>query len=126
VSRGTFLGSTSCRRPPLRACTLVQELCISAKKTPPHCRPSVKRVAKVTWSGGIRALKGSPVLGVHGRTWKPHHTVRVCERSIYILQTYGTCSHAQLNNHLICTLPPIEQQFYRERGVEIRGVSTRC
>lgn len=40
VSRGTFLGSTSCRRPPLRACTLVQELCISAKKTPPHCRPS--------------------------------------------------------------------------------------
>lgn len=30
VSRGTFLGSASCRRPPLRACTLVQELSISA------------------------------------------------------------------------------------------------
>lgn len=30
VSRGTFLGSANCRRPPLRACTLVQELSISA------------------------------------------------------------------------------------------------
>lgn len=101
MRRGTFFGSANCRRPPLRVCTLVQELCISAKKTPPHCRPSGKRVAKVSWGGGTCDLEGNPVLRVQKHTWKPHHTVRVCESSIYFLQTYGTCSHAQLNNHLI-------------------------
>lgn len=126
MSRGTFLGSANCRRPPLRACTLAQELCISAKKTPPHCRPSGKRVAKVSWSGGVRALKGNPVLGVYGHTWKPHHTVGVCESGIYFLQTHGTCPHPQLHSHLICTLPPIQQQFYWERDKEIRAVLTRC
>ena len=59
-------------------------------------------------AGDIKGLTYTAGLGAEGRTWEPQHTVRVCESSVNFLQPQGTGSHAQLDNHLISTLPPIE------------------